>query len=70
MKIDTDVDMEALVEDIYFSYCIGGDILMNPERCIPVRRMWAIMARHIPEIDNYFKTTTINEHGEVTTNNT
>jgi hypothetical protein len=68
MKIETDVDMQALLEDIFFSYCLGGDILMNPERCIPIRRMWRIMGTHIPEINEFFKNNTVDEYGEITEN--
>jgi hypothetical protein len=58
MIIETDVDIEAIIEEIDFSWCIGGDRLVQPEKCIPIGRVWSILSRHIPEIDNFFKTHT------------
>ena len=50
-----DKAIEDMLDEIQFGWCIGGDSLMNPKRCIPIERVLTIMARHIPQIDNYFK---------------
>jgi hypothetical protein len=56
MIIATDVDMEALIEEMHFSWCLGGDNLMDPKMCIPLKRMWGILGKYIPEMEEFFKT--------------
>ncbi len=67
MIIKTDVDIEGLIEELDFSYCLGGDRLMQPKKCIPLERMWHILGKYIPEFNEFFKE--VND-GKNTTDNT
>ena len=49
-----DKAVEEMLEAIDFGWCVGGDHLMNPEKCIPIGRIIGIMCRHIPQVNNYF----------------
>ena len=48
-----DARIESLIEEIEFAWCIGGDILMQPEKCIPLTRLYRLLANHIPQVNNY-----------------
>ena len=49
-----DKAVEEMLDELDFSWCIGGDHLMNPQKCIPIDRAINIMSRYIPQINNYF----------------
>ena len=70
MIINTDVDMEALVGEMHFSWCLGGDRLMSPEMCIPMNRMWSILGKHIPEMEEFFKTFDLEIDAKITIKHT
>lgn len=63
-----DIDIEAMVDEIQFAECIcfGDPIAMNPEMGIHFKRLFPILAKYIPNFQNYM------EHGKPTnpTNNT
>lgn len=49
-----DKAVEEMLDELDFSWCIGGDILMQPERCIPLDRAIRIISNYIPQVHNYF----------------
>jgi len=49
-----DKAVEEMLEELDFSWCLGGDRLMQPQKCIPIDRAIRIMSKYIPQIDNYF----------------
>ena len=49
-----DKAVEEMLDEIDFGWCIGGDHLMNPQKCIPIERVLSIIIKHIPQVNNYF----------------
>ena len=50
IHIDQEVDIEAMIDEIEFNWCLGGDILMNCEKCIPLKRLYKILGQYLPQI--------------------
>lgn len=62
LQINQEIEVDELLDDINFNYCVGLIESANPEKAIPISRLIPLLAKYFPQLKNYID-------GTITTNN-